>query len=78
MQLAGSTVMKWRKSGISVVTRSLIGLPLAAVLSVIGMVTASTMSVFFGVAGLSTLLAMLMIGAGTGGAVSGNSGNAAI
>jgi hypothetical protein len=36
------------------------------------------MSVFFGVAGLSTLLAMLMIGAGTGGAVPGNSGNAAI
>ena len=48
----------------SVIARLLIGLPLAVVLSVIGMATASATSVFFGVAALPTLLLLLMIGAG--------------
>ena len=46
--------------------RALVGLPLAAVLGVIGMAIASAMSVFFGVAALPTLLTLLMIGAGVG------------
>lgn len=58
--------MQLRKSGMSVIARAAIGLPLAAVLSVIGMATASALSVFFGVAGLPTLLALLMLGAGIG------------
>ncbi len=63
--------MEWRKSGISVVARLLFGLPLAAVLSVIGMAIASAMSVFFGVSGLPTLLALLTIGAGIGAGIGG-------
>ena len=58
--------MVWNKPGISVVARTLFGLPLAAVLGVLGMAIASAMSVFFGVSGLSTLLTLLMIGAGVG------------
>ena len=58
--------MVWRKPGISVVLRTLFGLPLAGVLGVIGMAVASAMAVFFGVSGLNTLLTLLMIGAGTG------------
>lgn len=50
----------------SVVVRTLVGLPLAAVLATIGMALASAMAVFFGVAGLSNILMMLMIGAGVG------------
>ena len=46
--------------------RTLVGLPLAAVLGVIGMAIASAASVFFGVAALPTLLALLMVGAGVG------------
>ena len=61
--------MVWQKSGMSVVLRTLFALPLAAVLSVIGMAIASAMSVFFGVSGLSTLLTLLMIGAGIGGGI---------
>lgn len=51
--------------------RTAIGLPLAAVLSVIGMATASALSVFFGVAGLPTLLTLLMVGAGVGAGLGG-------
>lgn len=58
--------MVWQKSGISVLLRTVFGLPLAAVLGVVGMAVASAMSVFFGVSGLSTLLTLLMIGAGFG------------
>ena len=58
--------MVWRKPGISVVLRTLFGLPLAGVLGVVGMAIASAMAVFFGVSGLNTLLALLIIGAGTG------------
>ena len=58
--------MAWNKAGITVAARTLFGLPLAAVLGVIGMAIASAMSVFFGVSGLSTLLTLLMIGAGVG------------
>ena len=49
--------------------RTLFGLPLAAVFSVIGMAIASALGVFFGVSGLNTLLAMLMLGAGVGAGV---------
>lgn len=58
--------MFWRKSGIAVALRTFFGLPLAAVLGVIGMAIASASSVFFGVSGLPTLLALLMIGTGVG------------
>ena len=58
--------MIWQKSGMSVLLRTVFGLPLAAVLSVIGMAVASAMSVFFGVSSLSTLLTLLMLGAGIG------------
>ena len=58
--------MVWHKAGISVVLRTLFGLPLAAVLAVIGMAIASAMSVFFGVASLTNLLTLLMMGAGIG------------
>lgn len=58
--------MVWRKSGIAVALRTLFGFPLAAVLGVIGMAIASASSVFFGVSSLSTLLTLLMIGAGVG------------
>ena len=58
--------MQWRSAGISVIVRCVAGLPLAAVLSVIGMAIASAMSVFFGVSALSTLLLLLMVGAGIG------------
>jgi ribose/xylose/arabinose/galactoside ABC-type transport system permease subunit len=61
--------MLWRKLTISVAVRTLFGLPLAAVLGVIGMAIASAMSVFFGVAALPTLLALLMVGAGIGAAI---------
>ena len=63
--------MQLRKSGMSVMVRAAVGLPLAAVLSVIGMATASALSVFFGVAGLPTLLALLMVGAGVGAGLGG-------
>ena len=55
----------------SVIARLLIGLPLAVVLSVIGMATAWAMSVFFGVAALPTLLLLLMIGARIGASIGG-------
>ncbi len=58
--------MNWQKPWISTIARTLVGLPLAAVLGTIGMAVASALSVFFGVAGLPTLLALLMIGAGVG------------
>ena len=58
--------MVWRSSGMTVALRTLFGLPLAAVLGAIGMAIASALSVFFGVSGLSTLLALHMIGAGVG------------
>ncbi len=63
---AGDAVMGWHKSGITVVVRTIVGLPLSAVLGVIGMAIASAMAVFFGVAALPTLLALLMVGAGVG------------
>ncbi len=58
--------MFWRKTGIAIALRTLFGLPLAAVLGVIGMAIASASSVFFGVSGLPTLLTLLMIGGGVG------------
>lgn len=58
--------MVWQKSGMSVLLRTVFGLPLAAVLGVVGMAVGSAMSVFFGVSSLSTLLTLLMIGAGVG------------
>ena len=58
--------MGWQKPWITITARTLVGLPLAAVLGVIGMAIASALSVFFGVAGLPNLLALLMIGAGVG------------
>ena len=61
--------MGWQKPWIAIVARTILGLPLAAVLGVIGMAIASAMSVFFGVSGLPTLLTLLMIGAGVGAAI---------
>ena len=58
--------MGWHKSGITVTARTLFGLPLAAVLGVIGLTIASALSLFFGVSGLPTLLALRMIGVGVG------------
>lgn len=58
--------MGWNNSSIWVVIRSVVGFPLAAVLAVIGMAIASAMAVFFGVAALSSILTLLMVGAGIG------------
>ena len=55
-----------QKPWISVVARTLLGFPLAGVLAALGMALASALAVFFGVAALPNILAMLMIGAGVG------------
>ena len=54
-----------------VIARTLVGLPLAAVLGIVGMAIASAMSVFFGVSALPTLLLLLTIGAGIGAGIGG-------
>ncbi len=71
MRWARNTTTGWRKSGISVIARTLVGLPLAAVLGIVGMAIASAMSVFFGVSALPTLLLLLAIGAGIGAGIGG-------
>lgn len=55
-----------QKPWISVVARTLLGFPLAAVLAALGMALASALAVFFGVAALPNILTMLMVGAGVG------------
>ncbi len=55
-----------QKPWISVVARTLLGFPLAGVLAALGMALASALGVFFGVAALPNILAMLMVGAGVG------------
>ena len=65
-QQTGNVKMGWQKPWISVLARTLLGFPLAAVLGSIGMAVALALAVFFGVAGLLAQLAMLMIGAGVG------------
>ena len=55
-----------QKPWISVAWRTLLGFPLAAVLSALGMALASALAVFFGVAALPNILLMLMVGAGVG------------
>lgn len=55
-----------QKPWISVVARTLLGFPLAAVLGALGMAMASALAVFFGVAALPKILTMLMVGAGVG------------
>ena len=52
--------------GVSIVARTLLGFPLAAVVAVIGMAVGSAMAVFFGVSALPNILTLLMIGAGVG------------
>ncbi len=71
MRWVGNTTTGWRKSAISVLARTLLGLPLAAVLGIVGMAIASAMSVFFGVSALPTLLLLLTIGAGIGAGIGG-------
>lgn len=55
-----------QKPWVSVVARTLLGFPLAAVLGALGMALASALAVFFGVAALPKILIMLMAGAGVG------------
>ena len=61
--------MGWSKPVLSCIVRTALGIPLSAVLSVIGMAVASALAVFFGVSGLTNLLALSMVGAGTGAAL---------
>lgn len=58
--------MGWPKKLLVCIARTAFGLPLAAVLSAIGMAIASALAVFFGVSGLSSILTLLMVGAGVG------------
>ena len=58
--------MGWPKPVLSCIARAALGIPLAAVLSAIGMAVASALAVFFGVSGLSNILTLLMVGAGVG------------
>ena len=66
MQTMQEQYASWSRPVLVSLGRVAIATLMAAVLSVVGMGVASALSVFFGVSGLGTLLALLMIGAGAG------------